>query len=78
MYPLRIVAGEEELVRRAVRLVNEKEKEYMDQFAMKDLQDAFALMALELIIRLEKNQLSEKDFDQKIRSMEELINRSLA
>lgn len=77
-YPLRIVASEEELVRKAVRLVNEKEKEYMGQFAMRDLQDAFALMALELIIRVEKNQISEKDREQKIGLLSELIDRSLA
>jgi hypothetical protein len=53
LYPLRIKAAEEEKVRKAVKLINDKEKNYRDQFAMKDKQDALAMTSLELATALE-------------------------
>lgn len=46
-YPLKINAAEEEQVRRAARLINEKAKFYRENFSVKDKQDALALTALE-------------------------------
>lgn len=46
-YPLKINAAEEEHVRKAAQLINEKAKFYRENFSVKDKQDALALTALE-------------------------------
>lgn len=46
-YPLKINAAEEEQVRRAAKLINEKAKFYRENYSVKDKQDALALTALE-------------------------------
>jgi cell division protein ZapA (FtsZ GTPase activity inhibitor) len=46
-YPLKIAASEEEFVRGAARLINDKAKFYHDNFSVKDKQDSLAMAALE-------------------------------
>jgi len=46
-YPLKINAGEEEIVRKAAKLINEKADFYQENFEVKDKQDALAMAALE-------------------------------
>ena len=45
-YRLKIEAGEEETVRKAVKSINEKIKVYADTYAYKDKQDLLAMVAL--------------------------------
>lgn len=47
-YRLKIEAGEEETVRKAVKSINEKIKAYADTYAYKDKQDLLAMVALQL------------------------------
>lgn len=46
-YPLKIAASEEENVRKAARLVNDRSKFYTENFSVQDKQDAMAMSALE-------------------------------
>lgn len=46
-YPLKISSGEEENVRKAAKLVNERSKFYTENFSVQDKQDAIAMSALE-------------------------------
>jgi cell division protein ZapA len=46
-YRLKIEAGEEETVRKAVKSINEKIKAYADTYAYKDKQDLLAMVALQ-------------------------------
>jgi cell division protein ZapA len=46
-YPLRINTDEEEKVRKAAKIINEKVGFYLDNFSVKDKQDALAMAALE-------------------------------
>lgn len=46
-YPLKIQAGDEENVRKAARKVNDRLKEYAENYAVADKQDALAMIALE-------------------------------
>lgn len=46
-YPLKIKAGEEENVRLAAKMINEKSKFYQQNFAVRDKQDLLAMTALE-------------------------------
>lgn len=61
LYPLRIKAAEEESVRKAVKLINDKEKNYRDQFAMKDKQDALAITSLEFATALQAEEISSSE-----------------
>ena len=46
-YPLKISSREEENIRKAARLVNERSKFYTENFSVQDKQDALAMSALE-------------------------------
>ena len=46
-YPLKISSVEEENVRKAAKLVNERSKFYTENFSVQDKQDAIAMSALE-------------------------------
>jgi cell division protein ZapA (FtsZ GTPase activity inhibitor) len=46
-YPLKISSEEEENVRKAAKLVNERSKFYTENFSVQDKQDAIAMSALE-------------------------------
>jgi cell division protein ZapA (FtsZ GTPase activity inhibitor) len=46
-YPLKIASDEEENVRKAAKLVNDRSKFYAENFSVQDKQDAIAMSALE-------------------------------
>ena len=46
-YPLKISSDEEENVRKAAKLVNDRSKFYSENFSVQDKQDAIAMSALE-------------------------------
>ena len=47
VYPLKINFSEEENIRKAAKLINEKMKEYEENFSVKDKQDLLAMAALQ-------------------------------
>lgn len=53
-YPLTVDAEEEEFVRKAARSIDEKINELKDQYAVNDMQDFLAMVALEFSTRLQK------------------------
>ena len=48
IYPLKIRMEEEENVRRAVKLINDKIKNYEENFSVRDKQDLLAMCAIQL------------------------------
>lgn len=46
VYPLRIDIEEEEIIRRAAKLINDRIKEYQDIYAVKDKQDLLSMCVL--------------------------------
>jgi cell division protein ZapA (FtsZ GTPase activity inhibitor) len=61
-YPLSIHAEQEEQVRKAAKLINDKLKLYEKQFSVKDKQDILSMCALELatdLIKLQDKPLIE-------------------
>ena len=50
-YPLRIVREDEEKIRKAARLINEKILQYKQKYVDKDTQDFIAMAALQFVIR---------------------------
>ena len=77
IYPLRINIEEEENIRKAAKLINQKIKEYKENYSVKDGQDVLAMCSLEFVVDkikaessnlVEDNGLSERlfDIDQKL------------
>lgn len=46
IYPLKINADEEEIVRRAAKMINDRIKEFQDNYAVKDKQDLLSMCVL--------------------------------
>ncbi len=51
-YPLKIAVSDEERIRAAVRLINDKVAQYRQRYADRDLHDALAMAALQFVIKL--------------------------
>ena len=68
-YPLKVESENEERIRKAARLINEKVLQYKQRYFDKDTQDFLAMAALQYVIRL--IEIEEKDDD---RSLEEGLN----
>ncbi len=46
VYPLRVNMEEEEIIRRAAKLINDRIKEYQENYAVKDKQDLLSMCVL--------------------------------
>jgi cell division protein ZapA (FtsZ GTPase activity inhibitor) len=77
-YPLKVERDNEEKIRRAARLINEKVLQYKQRYTDKDVQDFLAMAALQFVIKLseEEEKLSNdylpdalKELTQKIDSV---------
>jgi len=51
-YPLKIDSSEEEKIRKAARMINEKLLQYKQRYNDKDSQDFLAMAALQFVIKL--------------------------
>jgi cell division protein ZapA len=68
-YPLKVESENEERIRKAARLINEKVLQYKQRYVDKDTQDFLAMAALQYVIRL--IEIEEKEND---RTLEEGLN----
>jgi len=80
-YPLRIDTEEEEKVRRAAKIINEKLGFYLSNFSVKDKQDALAMAALEFATDSMSATSKVSDLEgfaqNKIKEIEDLIDRTI-
>ncbi len=51
-YPLKIERKDEEKIRRAARMINEKVLQYKQKYTDKDVQDFLAMAALQFVIKV--------------------------
>jgi cell division protein ZapA (FtsZ GTPase activity inhibitor) len=51
LYPLRVERTEEEGIRKAAKIINEKVSQYKQKYASKDLQDCLAMATLQFVIQ---------------------------
>jgi len=51
-YPLKIDRNEEEIIRKAAKLINERVLQYKQKYADKDVLDFIAMTALQLVTRM--------------------------
>ncbi len=60
-YPLKVESDNEERIRKAARLINEKVLQYKQRYVDKDIQDFLAMAALQYVIRLIEMEENEED-----------------
>jgi cell division protein ZapA len=67
-YPLKIDRNDEEKIRRAARMINEKVLQYKQKYADKDTQDFMAMAALQFVIKILEGEDSDgtDTFEEKV------------
>lgn len=80
-YPMRVKAEDEERIRRAGKLLNEKIKNYQNQFGIDDTQDLAAMVAFDCLVeKLKREETSEASDDfalDEISKLNQLITSSI-
>ncbi len=73
-YPLKVERDNEEKIRRAARMINEKVLQYKQRYTDKDVQDFLAMAALQFVIKLseEEEELSNSYLPD---TLKELVNK---
>lgn len=72
-YPLKIERDDEEKIRRAARMINEKVLQYKQKYADKDTQDFMAMAALQFVIKIIESE-EGKDGVQFEEKVNEVVN----
>jgi len=77
VYPLRVATEEEEVIRYAAQLINEKIKELQENYAVRDKQDLLSMCVLQYatgMIKAERNaQQHEDGLEGKIHELDSLL-----
>lgn len=77
-YPLKISSKEEETVRKAAKLVNDRSKFYAENFSVQDKQDAIAMSALEFasenLNAMSKDQSLSQEMEQLLIDLDQYLD----
>lgn len=73
-YPLKVERDDEEKIRKAARMINEKVLQYKQRYSDKDVQDFLAMASLQYVIRLIENE-EKISSDQLPGTVRELIDK---
>ncbi len=79
-YPMKVEPEEEERIRKAGKIVNEKIKLFKSQFGIDDKQDLLAMVAFDALVERLKTEGSDVDDDllrEKLAGLNNLISQSL-
>ncbi len=80
-YPMKVKSDDEEKVRNAGKLINEKLRSYREQFGIDDKQDLLAMVAFDSVVDKLETENQEKETDdsviQKINHLNHLVSQSL-
>ena len=80
-YPMRVKAEDEERIRKAGKLLNEKIKNYQNQFGIDDTQDLVAMVAFDCLVEQLKREASSEANDEfaldEISKLNQLISNSI-
>ena len=70
-YPLKIERKDEETIRKASKMINERVTQYKQRYNDKDTQDFLAMAALQFAIKIieTENQVSDQTFSEELRLM---------
>lgn len=81
-YPMKVDAEEEENIRRAGKIINERIKAYREKFGIDDKQDLLAMAAFDSMVDKISNESLHKNTDQssldKIQYLNQLLSQSIA
>ncbi|MFO8023129.1 MAG: cell division protein ZapA [Perlabentimonas sp.] len=74
-YPLKIDRSDEEKIRKAAKLINEKVLQYKQRYTDKDLQDFLAMVALQFVIKLldSENKFEVSPIMDELNELDELL-----
>jgi cell division protein ZapA (FtsZ GTPase activity inhibitor) len=75
-YPLKIDRDDEEKIRRAAKIINEKILQYKQRYTDKDLQDFLAMVALQFSTKILEHEesIDERPLVEEIKSLNEEID----
>jgi len=75
-YPLKVERENEEKIRKAARMINEKVLQYKQRYSDKDVQDFLAMASLQYVIKLneEEEKLNNDRFSDVIKELIEKID----
>ena len=80
-YPMKVKRDDEERVRMASRLINEKLKSYRDQFGLEDKQDLLAMVAFDSLVEKMTTEETHEVIDQtvyeKVTQLNHLVSQSI-
>lgn len=80
-YPMKVKRDDEERVRMASRLINEKLKSYKDQFGIDDKQDLLAMVAFDSLVEKmtteETHQVIDQTVLEKVSHLNQLVSQSI-
>ena len=80
-YPMKVKRVDEERVRMAGKLINEKLKSYREQFGIDDKQDLLAMVAFDCLIDKmaseETNQVIDQTVFEKVDRLNQLVSQSI-
>jgi cell division protein ZapA len=80
-YPMKVKREDEEKVRMASRLINEKLKSYKDQFGIDDKQDLLAMVAFDSLVEKmtseETHQVIDQTVLEKVSHLNQLVSQSI-
>ena len=80
-YRLRVAVADEEILRKTVKLINDKIVEYKTQLAGKDMQDYVSMALLWFATSQSKdstNLLQNKDEENELQSLETMLDKALS
>ena len=81
-YPMRVDSAEEERIRLASRMVNEKMKSYREKFGIDDKQDLLAMVAFDCLNEKLRSEAKVTDttnvISSKLLNLENLVNNALS
>lgn len=79
-YPLRIDRNDEERIRMAARLINDKVAQYKLHYADKDMQDFLAMASLQMVIKMLEleNQQDDTPIVEAVKDLDKKLDELLA
>ncbi len=78
-YPLKVERENEEKIRKAARMINEKVLQYKQRYTDKDVQDFLAMASLQYVIKLneEEEKLNDDRFSDTVKELIDKIEKVL-
>lgn len=78
VYPLRVNMEEEEMIRRAAKIINDRIKEFQDNYAVKDKQDLLSMCVLHYAtatLKADKKRVDEDtEVADKVYQLDQMLN----